>query len=423
MRLALILGMIVAVAVLPPAGAVVISEVLYDPAGTDGDNEFLELYNPSPQDADLAGWAVEFGDGFTGTWNVRATLNNSRIPAFGFFLIGEANVSGRDVTATLDLEGGPDAVRIKNAQGAVVDTVGYGALNFSNLFEGSPAPDVAGGHSLERRPGFLQPLAGNGQDTQNNSADFLDNPVPEPQNSAVRESGSAQVQRIASPSQPSYLPGASVAITLNYTFFSSQVGLIVRERNPFGIQNPSPVPDVVGGDLHKWLLRDRAAIPAGVIQYTFTLPATPGAYTLSGDWEAVDPAGFLSAGETGNSTFNVVTSSLEGFVEDVLGGALANATVATDNASAQSSAQGFYSLPLPDLGIHRVDATKSGYLGENVTLDFATQRFYNFTGNSGLIPLQLSDTQMLVGVRRWSADVLDDITILEVIHQWASSPA
>lgn len=423
MRLALILGMIVVVAVLPSAGAVVISEVLYDPPNSDGENEFLELYNPSSQVADLAGWVVEWGNGADGQWEETITLNASIVAPFGFYLIGKSNVSGRDATFSRDLQNGPDAVRIKNAQGVVIDIVGYGALNFPDLYEGSPAPDVADGHSLERRPGFLQPLAGNGQDTQNNSADFLDNPSPEPQNSSAAERGSALVQRIASPSQPSYLPGTSVAITLNYTFFSSQVGLIVRERNPFGIQNPSPVPDVVGGDLHKWLLRDRAAIPSGIIQYTFTLPAAPGAYTLSGDWEAIDPAGFLSAGETGNSTFNVVTSSLEGFVEDVLGGVLANATVSTETVSTQSNIQGFYSLPLPDLGIHRVDAAKAGYLSENVTLDFAAQRFYNFTGNSGLIPLQLTDTQMLVGVQRWSADVLDDQTILGVIHQWATSPA
>ncbi len=38
------------------AGAIVINEIMYDPSGTDGDREWIELYNNEANDIDLTGW-------------------------------------------------------------------------------------------------------------------------------------------------------------------------------------------------------------------------------------------------------------------------------------------------------------------------------------------------------------------------------
>jgi hypothetical protein len=54
-------------------------------------------------------------------------------------------------TATLDLQNGPDAIRIRWPDGAA-EVVGYGALEFPEYFCGEPAVDVPAGQSLARLP-------------------------------------------------------------------------------------------------------------------------------------------------------------------------------------------------------------------------------------------------------------------------------
>ncbi len=167
---------------------VLISEVLYDPAGTDTGLEWVELYNPTSSDINLENYSIETGNGAEeNDWKSGWTgTRQDKIRAYGFFLIGESDVPVRpDVTTTLDLQNGPDAVRIIGPDSQVLDTLGWGTHTFSEYYEGTPAEDVDG-VSLERKPGYENPLMGNYLDTDNNSADFIINSYPYPQNSSFR---------------------------------------------------------------------------------------------------------------------------------------------------------------------------------------------------------------------------------------------
>ncbi len=99
------------------AGHVVISEVLYDASGVDAGKEWIELYNPTNSDINLDGYAIESGNGanpddWTSEWVGTAS---DIIPAHGFFLIGESDVVPKpDYITTLDLQNGPDGVRLND---------------------------------------------------------------------------------------------------------------------------------------------------------------------------------------------------------------------------------------------------------------------------------------------------------------------
>ena len=157
---------ILSIGVFPCAAAVVINEVYYDHPGRDEGWEFVELYNAGETACDLSGWSLESLDGASGRkatiWTAAAgtrigpgelvcVAGSSRGPASGFVLKGT-------------LGNGPDAVRLVSPSG-VADLVGYGALASSDLYEGDPAPDVAAGTSLARRP--------DGFDTNRNNLDLV----------------------------------------------------------------------------------------------------------------------------------------------------------------------------------------------------------------------------------------------------------
>ena len=153
---------------------VVLNEVYYDAPGADGGAQFVELYNRSFQAVPLAGWRLEAGDGAgDARWRLLWTGQaGDVVPPRGRFTIGEGNVLPRpDRVQTVDLENGPDAVRLTAPEGAQ-DVIGYGALTYASYFEGRPAEDVPAGYSLAR--------AIDGGDSNDNAADFLALSPPTP---------------------------------------------------------------------------------------------------------------------------------------------------------------------------------------------------------------------------------------------------
>jgi hypothetical protein len=144
--------------------ALVINEVLYDPAGPDDGREFVEITNTGPYAAPLDGLALESGNGgkpndWKEVWRGAA---GSWIEPGGFYRVG-LDGPGRGEPARLDLQNGPDGVRLLK-QGFELDRLGWGEHTHGEYYEGHPAPLARGGQSLARRV--------DGTDSQDNAADF-----------------------------------------------------------------------------------------------------------------------------------------------------------------------------------------------------------------------------------------------------------
>jgi hypothetical protein len=153
----------------------VISEVLYDAAGTDNGNVFVELFG-------IPGTILDglFLDGVNGADGsvYSSTMLSGVIPADGVFVIGDdvgdgtTLVGNADLVMNVDFQNGPDSVVLRDTNG-VLDALGYGDFT-GGVFtgEGNAAPDVPGGFSLAR----ANPLV----DTNDNLADFISLEVPTP---------------------------------------------------------------------------------------------------------------------------------------------------------------------------------------------------------------------------------------------------
>lgn len=153
---------------------VAINEVFYDPEGADSGLEFVEIMNCGHGGVVLTGWVLETGNGaHPGDWTVEWIGGDLDYLGEGeILLIGESGVSPPpDYVAALDLQNGPDGVRLRDGE-RIVDTVGWGEPLFAEYYEGSPAPDVPSGKSLARSPDCF--------DHDDNSGDLLACSAPTP---------------------------------------------------------------------------------------------------------------------------------------------------------------------------------------------------------------------------------------------------
>ena len=195
-----------ATAACAPAQHPLIAEVLYDAVGDDTGWEFVELYNPFDRALPLAGMRLEAGDGSgPGRWTLRWTGNAvDSVAAGGRFVVGGAKVQPAPrAVVTLELQNGPDALRLVWPDGAV-EVVGYGALEFAEYSCGAPAVDVAPGSSLARIP--------DGADLGSNAADFrAAAPSPGRANQSQRDLAVMAGSLALTPEQPD--PGAAARLT------------------------------------------------------------------------------------------------------------------------------------------------------------------------------------------------------------------
>jgi hypothetical protein len=171
------------------ANHVVINEVQIDStSGSGGTNDdWVELYNPTSQDVALDGWSIQKTTA-TGGSLVKQALSGT-IPANGFFLIVRNNASTTpalknqaDMLASDSFSlADNNVIYLVNVDNkittstdpSIVDFVGFGN---TNIHEGAAAaPAIPGGKSIGRVP--------DGEDTDQNSVDFILQDTPTPQNS------------------------------------------------------------------------------------------------------------------------------------------------------------------------------------------------------------------------------------------------
>jgi hypothetical protein len=167
-----------------------ISEVLYDAAGSDNGKSFVELYGAPG--ASLEGLVLEGVNGSNGAVGPVLTLSGV-IPGDGFFLVaddrgdGASDVADADLVLNFDFQNGPDSIVLRSGD-AVLDALGYGVFGVDEIFagEGTPAPDAPADASLARAFANL--------DTDDNAADFVVLEAPTPGSgelAPVPEPGSA----------------------------------------------------------------------------------------------------------------------------------------------------------------------------------------------------------------------------------------
>jgi hypothetical protein len=164
-------------AILTPGvhAATVISEALYDAAGSDNGNVFVELFGTPG--AVLDGLSLDGVNGSDGSVYLTLPLSGV-IPGDGIFVVaddagdGSSLVGGADLLVNMDFQNGPDSIVLRDATG-ILDALGYGDFS-GGVFagEGNAAPDAPAGSSLAR----LDPLA----DSGDNLSDFtvLGTPTP-----------------------------------------------------------------------------------------------------------------------------------------------------------------------------------------------------------------------------------------------------
>jgi hypothetical protein len=171
------------------ADQVIISEVLYDPAGTEAGGEAVELYNPTDSAIDISGYVIKTESSATDATIPGGTLLGAKTS----YLVADAGWSASKDNASWPAADHEEAITMSNSDagvallysnGTIIDAVGWGdpAGIGVGLFEGTPAALVSAGNSLRRAD-----LSDTG-DTDDNSADFVES-IPDLQNSSTSYGG------------------------------------------------------------------------------------------------------------------------------------------------------------------------------------------------------------------------------------------
>jgi len=145
-------------------------------AATD---EFVEIVNTGAAAADLSGWKLVYRSAAGTSDVVLATIPDGTVlAASAFYLFGGAGyVSGpaADQSYSTSIVATGGGVGLRDAGGIIVDSVGWGTAT-NVLIEGTataaPATSAAPGTSTGRIP--------DGDDTNDNAADFVIDETPTP---------------------------------------------------------------------------------------------------------------------------------------------------------------------------------------------------------------------------------------------------
>ncbi|MCS7092207.1 MAG: lamin tail domain-containing protein [Patescibacteria group bacterium] len=228
------------------ANHVVISEVQI--AGTTSTDEFVELYNPTNEDVDINGWklARKTAAG-TEPLDLVASLSGT-IQSKSYFLIASESYDGEVVpdviyaTSSGSIANNNTVLLYANQQATIViDKLGLGSANDR---ETQTVANPSANKSVERKAhqgstsesmavGGNDEFLGNGEDSDNNNADFVPRNNPQPQNSK-------------SPKEPVPTPTSSPTSTSTPTPTQTQTPTPSPTNTPTNIptQTPSPTSTV-----------------------------------------------------------------------------------------------------------------------------------------------------------------------------------
>ncbi|KTD83459.1 5'-nucleotidase C-terminal domain-containing protein [Paenibacillus etheri] len=194
----------------PDNSKIVISQV-YGGGGNNGaeyKNDFVELYNPTEADVDLTGWKVQYSSA--------SAYIDGTIRAKGYYLIQQAAGTGGtkdlpspDSIGTLGLGGKEGKVDLLDNSSQVIDTVAYGSAPGA---ETKAAPALSSTTSAIRKAAPGAPVDSRGQDTDNNSVDFVAGP-PSPRNSSYGKAPETASSVVASPAVNAWPVGTKISLS------------------------------------------------------------------------------------------------------------------------------------------------------------------------------------------------------------------
>jgi hypothetical protein len=177
------------------ADHVVISEVQID--GVNSQDEFVELYNPTYLSVDLFGWRLIRKTAGGTKYNLVSSLSGS-IEPYGYFLIAHPNYDGA-VSADLPYSVVSGGIAVDNTVILYSDTevteVDKVRMEDASVFETATTENPTTDGSIERKafatstsvsmdPGVVDETFGNGEDSDNNSADFVQRDLSDSQNTS-----------------------------------------------------------------------------------------------------------------------------------------------------------------------------------------------------------------------------------------------
>jgi hypothetical protein len=172
------------------AGPVLISEFRFNgPGATGTGDEFIELYNNTDSQVSVANWRIVAPSG-TGGGGVVITGPRTSILPRGHLLVAPSDysVSGYPAGTGIFATAAPDATftggaflddggaQLEDADGNIIDSVGFASANGTNFREGtglSPATGVTPTASDQQYSFVRKMTSGFPQDTNNNAADFV----------------------------------------------------------------------------------------------------------------------------------------------------------------------------------------------------------------------------------------------------------
>ena len=174
-------------------------------------NEFIELYNPTGNNIDLTGCKLKKK---TKSGTESSLISSSKfvgvIPSYGYFLIAHPDYKDT-INADLPYSGSSYYISsnytifLYDQEDNVIDKVGYGEE--ASDFESQASLEPENNQSIERQP--------IGQDSDNNSIDFVIQDTPTPQNSGSQgflppEDGNGEEPPTEEPSVEDWIPATVV---------------------------------------------------------------------------------------------------------------------------------------------------------------------------------------------------------------------
>ncbi len=178
----------------PETNHLVISEILFDAAGSDDGKEFIELYNPTDHEQDIVGWSLRYQEENSTTTASLAVFGSkaqdkTKIPVKGFLLVGLSNYYAANYgNKSADINRSASLPNEKTISVVLYD----GAAGELDRLTYSSNSINSAGQSLERKAWQMGnclssqnsgEFFGNSCDRDGNAGDFETRTIPNPQNS------------------------------------------------------------------------------------------------------------------------------------------------------------------------------------------------------------------------------------------------